>query len=88
MLRGGEADGAPARAGVFHHIRQRLAREAVGGDLHRGGEGRQPVGGLHGDAQASAIAAGGDLAQGADEAEVVERGRAQRVDQAADVRDR
>ena len=70
-------------------VGQRLLHDPVGGHLDRGGERRQLAGHVDVDPQAAVGAAAlGQPLQRPDQPELVERRRAQAVDQAADVGDR
>ena len=72
-------------------VGQRLGRDAVGRDLDGGGQHRDLAGDVEADEQRAAVGPPHQvldaLAQRADQAEVVERGRAQVLDEPPDVRD-
>ncbi len=74
----GETDVTMFRPRVARDVRQRFLSDAVGGHLCGGGQRRQAIGlrRIDRDAQAVRAILRGCLAYGADEAEVVERGRA------------
>ncbi len=73
------------RRGVADGVGDRLLDDPVGGDFDGCGQIRQALGHLDRDGELRRIVLGGGLADGADESQVVERGRAESVDQAPDV---
>jgi hypothetical protein len=82
-----KVDGAGVRLGVTRDVTQGLLGYAVGSHLHCRRQWRQTLRRFHRDAQALRAILRGTLAQGAEEAEVVERRRPEPVDQATDVDD-
>ncbi len=69
---------------MAHDVGQRL-HDAVGRDLDGGGESRQSLRRLDGDVQPVRTILRGGFANGTGEPQFVEGGRAQVVDQAADI---
>ncbi len=86
-----ESDGARVGAGVADDVHERLLDDAVGGDLDGGRQWGQVLRGVDGDVEGLAIDGGGVLggafAQGGEETELVERGRAELIHKAADIAD-
>ena len=75
------------RVCVAHDVRERLLDDPICGHLHSRRKGRQQGRRFDSDGEsagARAVLRGG-LAKGADKAKLIKRGRAQVVDQAADV---
>jgi hypothetical protein len=83
----GEPDVAGACFRVVDDVGQGLLRNAVGGHLNGGGKRWQVFRGLHGDVEAVMTVVGRLLADGRDQAQFVEGGRPEVVDQAPYVGD-
>src|SRR5215469_8602297 len=88
LLSAHQANDAGMGMGMTHDVGQRFLHDAIAGHLDRSWQWRKWPSCLHGEGDAACPILREELPNGCDQAEIIQGGRAQRVDQAANVADR